>query len=705
MRNILKGIVIGIIITSILMLSMPVFAAPIHKNIKVILNSVKVALNGQATSLSTIVYNDKVYIDAKGLSEKLGKEYTWNKASNTVTINDKVIAITASAAATANTTVEITFSAELDKEAAENIANYNVYERYGTKSPLTVTAAVLDATKKKVTLTTSAQKSATLYGIDITNMKSAAGVPTTVSSITFVGNGNVPQPVTANVTTSTATTVIVAFSAPVDRAAAENISNYKVYEKYGSNMALQVYSAVSNDTGTKVILTTSQQKGSTLYSIDFSNMKNAAGSVIQIGSVVFVGNGSAPQPAAVTSMFAPSNTSLEVTFDTELNAATAENVYNYMINETYGTKAPLTVTAAVLDATNKKVILTTAPQREVLYTIGFANMKNTMGTNLVIEAKTFVGKPVEMYTATAASTSNTNVEVVFSKALDRSAAENPANYSVYESYGTKTPLAVSSVTLDQTGTKATLTTAPQKGATLYNISFNNMRSAFGSTAIIGMATFTGTQSGYDGTETPCAIRVTTISNTVVEVVFDTVLDRTTAENIANYNLNEMYGTKAALMVTAAVLDESGTKVTLTTASQRGSTLYSIGIGGMKSAEGKYLLINPYAFVGMYPVVIDTRIPCNAAIIATSSTSIEISFDKALDRATAENLANYKVHETYGARAALAINSAVLDASGTKVILGVSGQKGATLYSVDFVFIKDAEGNELAIKSQSFVGTP
>lgn len=63
-----------------------------------------------------------------------------------------------------NTAVKVTFNEELDKAAAETVANYAI------NNDLTVVKAALDTTKKIVTLTTSTQKAGTAYKVTVTNV-------------------------------------------------------------------------------------------------------------------------------------------------------------------------------------------------------------------------------------------------------------------------------------------------------------------------------------------------------------------------------------------------------------------------------------------------------------------------------------------------------------------------------------------------------
>ncbi|MEN6313729.1 MAG: hypothetical protein ABFD25_05710 [Clostridiaceae bacterium] len=82
------------------------------------------------------------------------------------------------------------------------------------------------------------------------------------------------------------------------------------------------------------------------------------------------------------------------------------------------------------------------------------------------------------------------------------------------------------------------------------------------------------------------LSVKPISATTIEIKFASAVDKTVMENPANYVIAEKYGKKTALSVSLAVLDEAGTKVTLTTSEQKGAILYSIGIQDVFTTESK-----------------------------------------------------------------------------------------------------------------------
>ena len=87
MKNIFKGILIGIIITTLLMGS--VFSAQIKTTIEVVYNSVKLTVNGSKVSADNILYQGTTYVPLRAVAEALGKNVGWDQDTFTASINDK----------------------------------------------------------------------------------------------------------------------------------------------------------------------------------------------------------------------------------------------------------------------------------------------------------------------------------------------------------------------------------------------------------------------------------------------------------------------------------------------------------------------------------------------------------------------------------------------------------------------------------------
>lgn len=328
MKKELKGFCVGALLTSTVLFCIPAFADSIVKSIKVTVNTITVKVNGNKVTADNFLYNGRTYVQLRSICDLLGKDLSWDKATNTADIKDKktddtqknqqgqqegnkdtkqpqsndTTKPTVTSVTTINgNTVEVLFSEKLDRASAEKVSNYSAAQMYGKKASLSISKAELDSIGTKVTLTTDGQEAATLYNISISNVCDAAGNIMDKSSNTLVGMGNgtsnsTPSDSTAKfeatyVKANSLTSLEIGFANKVDQVTAESIANYKINEKYGSKDNVAVVNAELSSDGKKVILTTAAMKLNILYSISFTDIKDIYGGMIDITKpLVFVAN-------------------------------------------------------------------------------------------------------------------------------------------------------------------------------------------------------------------------------------------------------------------------------------------------------------------------------------------------------------------------------------------------------------------------------
>lgn len=89
MRNFLKGILVGVVITCIITLSFNALAQSVMKTIDVALNAVNLKVNGKPVTADNFIYEGRTYVQLRQVSEMLDKEILWDGDTYTVQINDK----------------------------------------------------------------------------------------------------------------------------------------------------------------------------------------------------------------------------------------------------------------------------------------------------------------------------------------------------------------------------------------------------------------------------------------------------------------------------------------------------------------------------------------------------------------------------------------------------------------------------------------
>jgi hypothetical protein len=231
--------------------------------------------------------------------------------------------------ATLNNNVRVFFSSDVSLSGSQTVGNYSI-------PGLTVTNAV----RENYTLTISGfiEQDSAVFGGDV-------------------------APYIESVSSYSNTEVVVYYSEPVEITSAENVSNYSI-------VGLTVFSAVRNPTDdTMVILSTSSQMDSTIYTLTISNVTDMNGnSIASPNFKEFYGTGAIDntKPTVLSAGLIDSDT-VEVTFSEPVELSSSETASNYTIKDNLDTT--LTVMAATRQADKAKVWVDIAGSfSECLYT-------------------------------------------------------------------------------------------------------------------------------------------------------------------------------------------------------------------------------------------------------------------------------------------------------------------------------------------------
>ncbi len=89
MKKRIKDLFIGFIIGCLLMTTTPVLANTVLQKIDVVLNAVKVEVNGEQLNADNILYNGTTFLPMRVVAEAVNKEVEWNQDTMTASIVDK----------------------------------------------------------------------------------------------------------------------------------------------------------------------------------------------------------------------------------------------------------------------------------------------------------------------------------------------------------------------------------------------------------------------------------------------------------------------------------------------------------------------------------------------------------------------------------------------------------------------------------------
>ncbi|MCM1567063.1 MAG: copper amine oxidase N-terminal domain-containing protein [Dehalobacter sp.] len=84
-KNFISGLLLGCLIAT----GLPVMASGINAKIDVVLDAVRVQVDGREVQASSILYNGKTYLGMREVAELVGKEVVWNQETFTANIAEK----------------------------------------------------------------------------------------------------------------------------------------------------------------------------------------------------------------------------------------------------------------------------------------------------------------------------------------------------------------------------------------------------------------------------------------------------------------------------------------------------------------------------------------------------------------------------------------------------------------------------------------
>jgi hypothetical protein len=534
-----------------------------------------------------------------------------------------------------NTSVEVMFDAPPDPALAIDPANYAI-------SGLSISGTPV-LSGSSVTLHTSPQ-AATSYTVTVTNV-TRAGDHIALGAATATFDGRAAFNVTGATSTSV-TTVVVTFDAAPEATSAATLANYAI-----PGLTLTGTPAVSGNT---VTLTTSQQATQT-YTVTVSGVRRASdGEALTTASAMFGGRNAFDVAAA-----APHTSSaVDIMFDAAPNAAQATTLANYSI--------PGLTLSGVPVLTGNSVRITTSSQTATAYTVTVSGVTRASdGEPLTVATAGFTGiNPFDVTSATALTSHS--VRVTFDGPPDPTLATDPANYDIQGLTIGGTPVV--------SGNSVTLTTSPQTAGT-YTVTVSNVTRTDGEPLTAASTQFTGRALfDVDGAVSATSQRVI--------VSFDAPPNVAQAQNPANYSIPGL-----TIIGTPTV---SGSSVTLTTSPQSNAS-YTVTVSNVtRASDGEALTAATATFTGRAPFDV-------TGAVATSSTSLVVTFDAPPNAGEATTPGNYNVPGLTLTGAPILV--------GNQVTLATSPQS-AGMYAVLVSGVTRAsDGEALTVANASFAGRP
>ncbi|HWQ29352.1 MAG TPA: hypothetical protein VN549_00065 [Negativicutes bacterium] len=259
-----------------------------------------------------------------------------------------------------DTTVKVIFNERVSENSAEDTGNYSADD-------LDIEEAKLDETGKIVTLTTSKQDSDTGYKLTVSSVQDSWGNAVYKKTFGFVPDSSDASAVVLAISN---VEVQVTFTKEMDEASAEDIDNYSI------NNDLEIKEAILDETGKNVTLITSKQTERKLYTLTISNVYDEWGNKLNTAKETFGGMAGDTKDLSYT--VKSNGNEVIVTFSKRVDIKTAEDVFNYDLDDDLGYAA-----RAELDNTGRVITLLTKEQDNgEIYTITISGIKDIYGNEI-----------------------------------------------------------------------------------------------------------------------------------------------------------------------------------------------------------------------------------------------------------------------------------------------------------------------------------
>lgn len=227
---------------------------------------------------------------------------------------------------------------------------------------------------------------------------------------------------------------------------------------------------------------------------------------------------------------------------------------------------------------------------------------------------------------------------------------------------------IKEISLSRDGKTVKLTTEVQKVGTIYSVTVEEKEYKY----VAQMA----------DTTQPKLTTAAARNNTTVIINFNTKVDENALDS-ANYSIPGLSVLKVEYGLDVDNKQDK-TKIILTTSAQLAGTVYKVGVKNVTNLGGNLIdtEFNSIQFTGIAP---DISKPQLISAVALTNTTVKVTFDKPMDKITAEDV-------TYYAVAGLSIIKAELSSNKTEVTLTTSPQKIGNTYRLVVISIADESGN-------------
>jgi hypothetical protein len=260
-----------------------------------------------------------------------------------------------------------------------------------------------------------------------------------------------------------------------------------------------------------------------------------------------------PQLVGVTPL---GQTQIDVVFSKELDEATATTRTNYSISNS------IQVLGAILGSNQSTVhLITSTHETDRNYTLSVSNVEDRSGAiiapgssrNYSIAGSPNPGDTSPPQMTYVAVVTTAELDVIFNEPVQRSSAENAANYS------TTNGVQILQAQVGATSSIIKLTTSQHQPGANYTLSVSSVRDGAGNPVTANSSLqYQVPESGGTDNSAPQITSVMVKGGTQIDVNFNELVDKATAEDKGNFSINKN------IQILGAVLDANNVTVHLLT---------------------------------------------------------------------------------------------------------------------------------------------
>ncbi len=583
--------------------------------------------------------------------------YSWNGNDETPPTITKV-------ELSLNDFLKITFSEPVEQTSARTISNYAI-----SPSVEILYAGFVDGTFQKVFLTTAQHTPGQSYTLTINGIQDAANPPNTITSNSQINYECIAEdtnpPDLVAVRLNNITELELEFSESLNRSTAETLSNYNI------SPSIAIYTAVLDQEGTVVTLTTAEHSGGDYVAsvtgiLDEANPPNE----IEPSELNYTYTPPDVAPPILQNAELKSHDLLQLTFNEPLDQTSSQNVSNYQIDP------PISILTATLDFSQHVVLLQTDIHVGGDYQVIVNGVKDRAAIPNAIAVNStalYSWSPPDLTSPQLLHIElhgTDMLKLVFSESLNRSSCENIGNYMI------SPVVEIIQATLSGDSLNHVyLETANHQLGLTYTLRVQGVMDR----AVVPNTIADGTEMEYsypvmDNTP-PQLISAMLQANIFLELRFSEALDTTSAIDPTHYTISPYVEVKEA------TLDASFKKVTLKTDNHLAGQQYSITVQDVKDRANPPNVIAAENHVSYVCESQDVVAPNLIRAELYSEKTLVLSFTEPLDPVSATVEGNYIIDN------GISVVKASMRQSPMEVLLETTPhQKG--VYSITVNNVKD-----------------